>query len=839
MSEKVVRWLIPALGYLLLAYSLVFAVREGSKLVLLHTSGVIFSEFDVKGDSVLVFGKVDTTDFIAPPFPLRMDTLAVIKDSTADVKRLRSYFGSVRAVGEVIPLVFTHNGQQYSTSVKTRLTLEKDFVQVLLLEALRFLLIFSFVGVGLWALYKRPDSGGVRVLALYCMSMTCFMIDAVHVVSSGYALFEIPWASFFNWITWALFLGMGAFWLNLQLLFPKPKKIMREHPLLAYTICYLPFLFSGILIQISLMTDGKPAQYTVIAPVIVALQIVAGFAVLARGYWRSEGLLEKRQTRLVLFGSGIGIFLMLALVIFANIFSQWFRHIMNPLIIINLVFLALLLSPITFVYAFGRYRLLEIEGRLKRGTRYVAVTALLLIAFLLLTYGIGQLFLHNLGISGSVPTFAVAMILALLFVTSQQKIRTSLERRFYPSRYRLRQMLQDFAQRMLSTPDKTMFWSQLENRLRKDLAIESVYPILRAENNGVFAVRDELVSPFHSDSGLILTVDQDRRPLLVDEAVASGRASLADAETIWLEQRRVALILPLVSHDRLVGVLGLGFKMEQDDYTSEELQILSSLASQVAMASENLRLLEENIDKRRMEQELQVARKIQEGFLPQVIPVTQGLQVAAHSRFCLEVAGDYFDVINHNSGETVLAVGDVSGKGAGAALIMANLQASLRTAVGFGLRLADIVARINDLIYRNTPPEQYITFFVGVYDPGQQRLTYVNAGHNPPVLVRKNGGAELLTTGGLILGGMPAMLYEQETITLSEGDMLLLYTDGVSEAMNSENEEFGDDRIRNLLETNRHLPPQGLLELLETTVVEFRGASLFEDDFTLLLAKVA
>ena len=213
------------------------------------------------------------------------------------------------------------------------------------------------------------------------------------------------------------------------------------------------------------------------------------------------------------------------------------------------------------------------------------------------------------------------------------------------------------------------------------------------------------------------------------------------------------------------------------------------------------------------------------------------MEIAAASRFCLEVAGDYFDVIPLDDRQTVLAVGDVSGKGAGAALLMANLQASLRTAVGMGSALTDVVARVNDLIYRNTPPEQYITFFVGVYDAHTCALTYVNAGHNPPILVRSNGDTQRLDAGGVILGFLPGMHYEQDTVELAPGDMLVMYTDGVSEAMNANEEEFGEDRIFQSVCHRRQEPVAQILASLEASVVTYRGDNPFEDDFTLLILR--
>jgi sigma-B regulation protein RsbU (phosphoserine phosphatase) len=333
---------------------------------------------------------------------------------------------------------------------------------------------------------------------------------------------------------------------------------------------------------------------------------------------------------------------------------------------------------------------------------------------------------------------------------------------------------------------------------------------------------------------------------MLDEELASDKLKLNPDERSWLSDRKIIMILPLQTRTRLVGFIGLGFKSEREDFNIEECGMLMSIASQVAVAAENLQLLEENIEKQRLEKELGMARRVQQGLLPGKIPDTPGLEIAARSKFCLEVAGDYYDVINIDDRRTVLAIGDVSGKGAAAALLMSNIQASFRIAVGIGsrtsdpvtgLNIADVVSRINDLIHRNTPPDQFITFFVGVYEPENRTFSYVNAGHNPPMLLRANGRLELMDKGGLLLGAMSDMPYEQGSLGLEKNDLIFLYTDGVSEAENAGDEMFGEERIKTILQENRNLPPTEILSKLEDEVQDFIGDVPLSDDFTTLVAR--
>jgi sigma-B regulation protein RsbU (phosphoserine phosphatase) len=220
------------------------------------------------------------------------------------------------------------------------------------------------------------------------------------------------------------------------------------------------------------------------------------------------------------------------------------------------------------------------------------------------------------------------------------------------------------------------------------------------------------------------------------------------------------------------------------------------------------------------------------------MPETPGLEVFGTSLSCLEVAGDYFDVINLDDSKTVLAIGDVSGKGAGAAMLMSNLQASIRTAVRIGSDLKQMIGQINDLIFDNTQAHQFITFFAGVYDKSTSQFVYVNAGHNPPLLVKKDGSLTLLGSGGLILGAMSNMTYEQESIKLDRGDLLFLYTDGLSEAENPEGDMYDEERVEEFVIRNRDLDIDEIVELLATEVKAFMNGMERKDDLTLLIARV-
>jgi sigma-B regulation protein RsbU (phosphoserine phosphatase) len=591
---------------------------------------------------------------------------------------------------------------------------------------------------------------------------------------------------------------------------------------------------------LSYLTDIMAFQYAL--AIFILAQIFTGFGLLIARNVRTNDLLEKRQIRLVLWGTGTGIFGFFLLVLLLIAFRTFFTNLPTSLLmgIFILQFLVLLLSPLSFIYAFGKYRLLEVEGKIKRGTRRVAITVLLLVILFAALYGLSGIILERIGTRNRVVLPALALVLAVGFTPAQKRIQNILERKIYPERTQLRNMLRDFLSNALAVSDRDTFWSELEARLCEVLKVDAVITVLGAGEGRAMVLRNGEETPFMPEGEFARTLSRfEDRPFMVDEILATGAIGLTAMEREWLERHNVAVALPLASRHRMIGFLAVGMKRTRQDFEAADVEVLRSLSFQVAVAGENLRLLEENIEKQRMENELSMARKVQEGLLPGIMPETPGLQVFGTSLSCLEVAGDYFDVINLDDRRTVLAIGDVSGKGAGAALLMSNLQASIRTAVRIGSDLKEMIEQINDLIFDNTQAHQFITFFAGIYDAGTSTFSYVNAGHNPPLIVRRDGSFIELQSGGLILGAVAEMTYKQESVELESGDLIFLYTDGLSEAENSDGEMYDESRVEEFVVRSRDLPLEEMVGRLAAEVEEFMSGAVRKDDLTLLVARVS
>jgi len=300
----------------------------------------------------------------------------------------------------------------------------------------------------------------------------------------------------------------------------------------------------------------------------------------------------------------------------------------------------------------------------------------------------------------------------------------------------------------------------------------------------------------------------------------------------------IALLVPMRIQDETRGVLAIGAKISGKPFLESELEFLTTLGNQAMASLENARLVEEMLEKQRMEEELNLARSIQQNMLPSQLPVFENVDLAAVNIPSREVGGDYYDVIPISDTKFAVAIGDVAGKGAGAAMLMANLQASLHALVSTDLPIHDILYRINHLIYQNTGLDKFITFFYGEFDTESGIFEYCNAGHNPPMKLNSNGDLEELTIGGIVLGMMENVTFETGNIRLNRGECVLLYTDGLTEAMNDKEEEFGESGVLNSLKSVLDRDAPAVIQHLLDAATDFSGPGIQADDVTMVFLKM-
>ncbi len=305
-----------------------------------------------------------------------------------------------------------------------------------------------------------------------------------------------------------------------------------------------------------------------------------------------------------------------------------------------------------------------------------------------------------------------------------------------------------------------------------------------------------------------------------------------------LNKLNIELIVPMQIQGKTKGLILLGSRINKMDFSPADIEFIYSVGSLAIISLENKRLFQEALEKQKIEEELEIARDIQKNLLPHYIPDFENFEVAAFNLSSNQVGGDYYDIIPLDEDNFLIAIADVSGKGVPAALLMANLQAFLKITCRHNMQLSEATALINDLISENTSDGKFITFFWGIFNVKERKLSYVNAGHNPPLLIRDDK-IKKLELGGIILGVMKTFMpYQSETIQLKENDKLILFTDGITEAMNKKGEEYSDVKLESLVMNFNGLSAKESLSQIRDSVKEHTQGTSQSDDITLIVIRV-
>ncbi len=333
---------------------------------------------------------------------------------------------------------------------------------------------------------------------------------------------------------------------------------------------------------------------------------------------------------------------------------------------------------------------------------------------------------------------------------------------------------------------------------------------------------------------------------VLQEVMSEGKSVLtSDAQhdprfsgqTMALQGIRSVLAVPLAVNERVFGMIYADSPTSEVNFTEQHLQILTTLSSVAAIRVENARLLEESFDRTRMEYELSLATEIQQNLQPSSAPPVEGYEFQGISFSCYEIGGDYYDFIPKPDGKMLIALGDVSGKGTAAALLMSSLHAAIHAQVAAKASLAETVNAVNSYLTANTPTNRFVTLFLAELDPATGELTFINAGHNPPLVVHAGGKAEQLHAGGFPLGIIAGGAYEIGHARLLPGSALIVYSDGVSEAANPEGEEYGIERLAEVIKRNLVKSAAGLRDSVEKALSDFSKTAPAADDITLVIVK--
>ena len=542
-----------------------------------------------------------------------------------------------------------------------------------------------------------------------------------------------------------------------------------------------------------------------------------------------------KQTKIVLWATRIGLGLFLIAQLGAFIFPYSFSHEIKSIIII----IALITGSVILIFATIRYQFLDVRLIFRQSFVYSITSAVLVGAYIFIVVESKRILKPIFGDQTQVVSYAFIILLLLLFQPINNWIDDIIRSMFIRTRTDYRNVLERFSRQVISLFDPIRLRQIIDETLKTTLLVEKIFFVLYDDKVKEYALVVNEDNPkqilINRDDLMLKGINLLNSPTYYHTLDEYGdNSKLAD----FLTKNRIKLILPLKDAEQLLGFLALTRKVAGYRYSKEDLNLLGVLSNQIVSALTNARLYVDSLEKIRLQEEVTMARQIQLDLLPAQPPRLNCLQISAHSIPSRTVGGDFFDFIQINEKKIGIVIADASGKGMPAALMIAQTQAFLRSEVTNGNPINRVLKNMNQHLVNSSSPEKYVTLFYGELDTSSGLFHYANAGHNYPIWVNANGEIKLLKTGGPIIGALPYLEYQADSIQLSEGDTLFLFTDGLAEAMDNDEKEYTEERIRKFITSHRELDPNSLIDSILQDVRSFDPTYPPRDDTTIIALKV-
>lgn len=652
------------------------------------------------------------------------------------------------------------------------------------------------------------------------------------------------------------------------LIFPIERSALKRNPKKIPFLIYLPHIFQFILLlifntpqQISSFAGAfeisvfqgvlKPlaiifqllielislfhAYHANFFAVLNLVYVVAAIYLMYSGYKLIKSERVKKQVALVLWGirSSVGLYAIAFLIpkIFPLRTPEYLTY--------TLTVLALSIGAGSIAWAIIKYQFLDIRFFLRKSIIFSMVSAILIGIYLLLYGHSKQMFKQVVGVEIPVLEVLFLILAAILFQPILSAIENFVEKNFIKGASDYRDVLQTLSHDILTMLDIQKLREKIVNTLTEAMILESVHLVLEDRDGNfsteVFDNLEPKLIKFHSNNEFIQLMQSIREPIGIDEICIKISN---EVEIERLKSISAYLIIPLHHRGELEGILSLGKKLTNTSFSSEDGTLLNLLSGQIAIAIENSKLYQEKLEKQRIERDISLAREIQRMLLPQLFPKDVFYEISAINIPSKEVGGDYYDFIRPETSKIGIAIGDIAGKGIPASLLMSNLQAAFRASASQISDPALVMSQVNSQITRTTSPEKYATFFYGIFDESNYIFTYANAGHNFPILRLLSGECRFLRESGLVIGIDEHTHYEPHQLQLQSGELLVFYTDGITEALSSDEREFGEERLLRIIQQYNWITTEQLRNKIYDSVIDFAKGTFQYDDLTLVIFQV-
>lgn len=743
---------------------------------------------------------------------------------------------------DYINYVVERNGTRFETKVQILRTFN-------VLYFAQFLYGLLFLIVGLVVVMTRPNGKTQRLFANYgILTMLFFGLASLNLNPAVDAVWKIR-LLYFSFVAASIF-SLPVF-MRFFLFFPVKRALFDSR---VFTV----FLYIvSIIIVILVIGQGE------ISPIrkflgenltkfirsnfvfIINLRYLAyvgGLAVFVDSFVRLVKKERKKELKPILFGVVGGILTSVYTLIVTAKYP--FAIYLQPFLLSPTLFL--LVVPFMFGYAIIRFRLMDMDFIVKRSLIYGMVTATMAALYLLIIFGLGSLLANVVGSEDSRTTNLVALIvIAFAFDPMKRRMQEWIDKFFYQERYNYQKALLEFTQELPRFTRLDQILESIVHRIASTMHIEKVAVILCDDKEGCSVIGqniDEGCCQFKPEYDGLLQLLRNTKSsqsfaLLAEEP---DNYSISAGDKQKLIQAGVVLSVPMVLQDILIGMINVGPKMSGKVYSNEDIELLSTVAAQAAIAIENSRLHKSELEKEKFEEELSLARRIQQGLLPKENPLIPGLDVAGVSIPASTVGGDYFDFIQIDANRLLVVIADVSGKGMSAALYMSKVQGMVQLAAHMYRTPKEMLKNVNRRIFEGIERRSFITMILALFDVKKKKVRICRAGHNK-ALIGLNGKLKFLEGGGIGLGLERGPLFDNEleevVLPLKPQSIFFFYTDGLTEAMNRQGKEFGEETVSKIVKEKRSLGAEQLQKVVITAAEEFQGDAEQHDDVTVVVVK--
>lgn len=591
-------------------------------------------------------------------------------------------------------------------------------------------------------------------------------------------------------------------------------------------------ILTWLMIPVGLILQSHKNFFALVNLVYVILAVTYLF----RGMKHVEAPRLRKQVRVIIMGIHFSLGIYILISILPNLFALEISDTLRAM----LTALSLAVGAGSIAWAIIRYQFLDIRLIVRQSLVYTISSAFLVGVYVVIITQLSDIMESFLGQSVPIINVAFIVVALILFQPINNQIDNVIKRMFIRDKTDYRNIMNRLSSRIINILDRAQLFRVVEDTLKSNMMVNGVGFAIYDDSRQAylyFPKWDAEGDRLANTDPMLGAIGQLKTPTFYDRIQTWRRGS---ALATVLQTGGVQLIVPLNDGEHLLGFIVLTDKVTGFKFSYEDITLLSTLANQMLVVLTNVRLYRESLIKQRLEEEMNLARKIQLNLLPENPPRGEGFSVAAHSQPSRTVGGDFYDfVVTDENGGFAVVIADVSGKGMPAALLAAQIQAALRAETSYRRHVSETIASVNKIIVGlSSSSGKYATLFYGVYCPLTREFEFSNAGHNFPVLVRSDGSHQFLSVGGTIIGAFDGTSYEAQKIKLEPNDILFCYTDGLSEAQNHSQEEYGENRILEYIKEHRSEPADLIKEGILKQVNQFAGTMAPEDDTTIVILKI-